>query len=140
VCNAIDAEIKVKQQKNGDEMTEKKTSELLTLSQTAQILHCSVGTVRNLVKLGKLACLRFGIADKVVRIHQDDLLAFIDQNRQAASIPTPTVGSPVQRKQEDKDFHARQARAKATLDKHRRTRKSSIHCELADITTSNIGE
>ena len=65
-------------------MIEKNTSELLTSSQAAQMLHCSVGTVRNLLKLGRIPCVRFGTSDKVVRIHRDDLFTFIDRQRQTA--------------------------------------------------------
>lgn len=66
-------------------MAEMSKNDLLTVKQTAQALSCSAGTVRNLLRLGKLPCLRFGVHDRVVRIHKDDVTAFIDRHRQATT-------------------------------------------------------
>ena len=66
-------------------MTDLLRNDLLSVKQVAQLLNCSVGTVRNLLKLGKLPCLRFGISDRVVRIHKDDVLSFIDQKRRVTA-------------------------------------------------------
>lgn len=63
-------------------MAEMPKNDLLTVKQTAQALSCSAGTVRNLIKLGEIPCLRFGTKNRVIRIHKDDVTAFIDRQRQ----------------------------------------------------------
>ena len=57
---------------------------LMSVEQTSKILNCSTGTIRNLLKLGKLPHIRFGTSDRVVRIRKDDVLAFIERSQQVA--------------------------------------------------------
>ena len=66
-------------------MTNAIENDLLTVSQVAQMLNCSTGTVRNLLKLGKLPHLRFGTSDRVIRIHKDDVRTFIECQRRTTA-------------------------------------------------------
>ena len=57
---------------------------MLTVKEAAIRLSCSVSTVRNLLKLGLIPHLRYGVKNRVIRIQKSDLLYFIDQRRQAS--------------------------------------------------------
>ena len=62
-------------------MPEIPESELWSVDRTAKFLNCSAGTVRNMLKQNKLPCLRFGTHNRVLRIHKDDVLVFIERQR-----------------------------------------------------------
>ncbi|MGL4595280.1 MAG: helix-turn-helix domain-containing protein [Thermoguttaceae bacterium] len=56
--------------------TNLEAGDLLTKSQAAKLLSCSLGTISNLIIRGDLRAVKFGTKDKVVRIHREDVNAF----------------------------------------------------------------
>jgi excisionase family DNA binding protein len=75
--------------------TREHSSELLTVAEVAERLHCSKPTVRRCIRDGELPAVRLGGAGSAVRIPARALEAWLKERAMRSPTPSPAPGSRV---------------------------------------------